>query len=220
MVPGSNDPLAEVIGIVSDVRTSTLEREGSLIAYLPYWQRGPAEATMLVRTTGDPAAITSAARAALRTVDPSIPVAKTRTMEQVVSAAVAARRFQVGLLIMFAVMALVTASIGIYGVISQSLVSRTSEIGVRMALGARASQVHRLVLGEGLRPVALGLGVGILGSIAIGQWIDSLLFGVRPSDPLTLIGVVLILGIVAVVACVIPARRATATGLVAMLRSE
>ena len=220
MVPGSNDPLAEVIGIVSDVRTSTLEKEGSLIAYLPYWQRGPAEATMLVRTTGDPAAITSAARAALRTVDPTIPVAKTRTMEQVVSAAVAARRFQVGLLIMFAVMALVTASVGIYGVISQSLVSRTSEIGVRMALGARASQVHRLVLGEGLRPVALGLGLGIVGSIAIGQWIDTLLFGVRPSDPLTLIGVVLILGIVAVVACVIPARRATATGLVAMLRSE
>ena len=141
-------------------------------------------------------------------------------MEQIVSASVAARRFQVVLLIMFAVMALVTASIGIFGVISQSLASRTGEIGVRMALGARPRDVHRLVLGEGLRPVAIGLGIGIAGSLALSRWVESLLFEVRPADPVTLGAVVLILGIVAVVACAMPARRATMTGLAGMLRSE
>ena len=220
MVPGSNDPLAEVVGIVSDVRTSSLEKEGALIAYIPYWQSGPAAASLLVRTTGDPAAITTAARAVLRNVDPSVAVAKVRTMEQVVSTAVAARRFQVSLLMMFAVMALVTASIGIYGVISQSLASRTGEIGVRMALGARPGDVHRLVLGEGLRPVALGLAIGVAGAIALGRSIEGLLFEVRPADPMTIGGVALILGLVAVAACTVPARRATMTGLAAMLRSD
>jgi putative ABC transport system permease protein len=220
MVPGSNDPLAEVIGIVSDVHTSTLEKQGSLTAYIPYWQAAPVAASLLIRTGGDPGAITSAARAVLRRIDSSVPVAKSRTMEQIVSAAVAQRRFQVVLLAMFALMALVTASIGIYGVISQSLTSRAGEIGVRMALGARPSDVHRLVLGEGLRPVALGLGIGIAGSMALGRWVESLLFEVRPVDPLTLAVVVVILGAVAVIACAMPARRATMTGLAGMLRSE
>ena len=220
MVPGSNDPVAEVIGIVSDVRTSTLEKEGSVIAYIPAWQRGPGEASILVRTTGDPGAVTSAARAVLRRIDPSVPIARTRTMEQIVSASVAARRFQVALLVVFAIMALITASVGIYGVISQSLASRTSEIGVRMALGARPADVHRLVLGEGLRPVAIGLTLGIAGSIALGQSVRSLLFEVRPADPVTLGAVVLILGAVAVIACAVPARRATSTGLTDMLRAE
>ena len=220
MTPGSNDPLAEVIGIVADVRTSTLEKEGSVIAYIPYWQRGPAEGSILLRTAGDPSAITSAARAVLRRVDPTVPIARTRTMEQIVSASVAARRFQVALLAMFAVMALVTASIGIYGVISQSLATRTGEIGVRMALGARPADVHRLVLGEGLRPVAIGLALGIVGSIALGRSIRGLLFEVQPADPLTLGAVVVILGAVAVVACTVPARRVTRSGLTAMLRTE
>jgi putative ABC transport system permease protein len=220
MVPGSNDPVAEVVGIVSDVRTSTLEREGAIIAYLPYWRRAPAEASILLRTGGDPAAVTSTARAALRRIDPTIPVARVRTMEQVVSAAVAQRRFQVALLAMFAVMALVTASIGIYGVIAQSLVARTGEIGVRMALGAPPAQVHRLVLGEGMRPVAAGLGIGLVASVVLGRWIENLLFGVRPGDAVTLFAVAVILGTVALVACAIPARRATKTDLVAMLRSE
>ena len=220
MVPGSNDPVAEVIGIVADVRTSTLEKQGSIIAYIPYWRRGTAAATLLLRTVGDPAASTSAARTVLRRVDPAIPVAKARTMEQVVSAAVAQRRFQVTLLIMFAVMALLTASIGIYGVITQSLVSRMGEIGVRMALGAPPGRVQQLVMGEGMRPVAAGLALGIAASIALGRWIENLLFEVRPADLVTLVGVTVLLGAVALVACAIPAHRATRTDLVAMLRSE
>ena len=141
-------------------------------------------------------------------------------MNEVRSAAVAERRFQLSLLALFAMMALVTASIGIYGVISQSLASRTGEIGVRMALGARPADVHRLVLGEGLRPVAVGLLIGILGALALGRGFQSLLFEVRSSDPMTIAGVAALLGAVAVIACAIPARRATATGLATMLRLE
>jgi ABC-type antimicrobial peptide transport system permease subunit len=141
-------------------------------------------------------------------------------MAQVVSAATAERRFQLGLLGLFAAMALVTASVGIYGVIAQSLASRTGEIGVRMALGARPADVHRLVLREGLTPVAAGLVVGIAASLALGRGIESLLFEVGPGDPLTIGAVAALLGAVAVVACAIPARRATTAGVAAMLRFE
>jgi putative ABC transport system permease protein len=117
-------------------------------------------------------------------------------------------------------MALITASVGIYGVLSQSLASRSREIGLRMALGARPSDVHRLVLREGMTPVVIGLAVGIIGTLLGGRAIESLLFGVRPADPLTLAGVCAVLGIVAVIACVIPARRATAVDLATMLQPE
>ncbi len=220
VTPGSNDPLSEVIGIVGDVRTSSLEKQGSLIAYVPYWKRGVGTPTILVRTAGDPAAITNAARGVLRRVDPTIAVANARTMDQVVSAAVAQRRFQVTLLSVFAIMALLTASIGIYGVITQSLASRMGELGVRMALGAPPSRVRQLILGEGMRPVAFGLALGIVASLMLGRAIESLLFEVRPSDLATLLGVTVILAVVAVAACAIPARRATRIDLVAMLRSE
>ncbi len=210
----------EVVGVAAEVPTSTLEEAGGLIAYLPTWVYHPPQGTLVVRTAGDPAAVAAAARAALQRVDPSVPVAKVRTMEQVVSATVAARRFQLGLLTLFAVMALVTASVGIYGVISQSLASRSGELGVRMALGARPADVHRLVLREGLTPVAAGLAVGIAGALVGGRAIEGLLFEVRPADPVTLTSVVALLAVVAVVACAIPARRATRTELTALLRLE
>ena len=220
MVPGSNDPTAEVIGLVNDVRTASLEKEGAVTAYLPYWNRGPAEATMLLRSSLDPASLTASARGALRRVDPSVPVAKVRTMEQVVSAAVAVRRFQLALLALFAAMALVAASVGIYGVISQSLASRTREIGVRMSLGAAASDVHRLVLREGLAPVGVGLAIGVAASFAAARAASSLLFEVAPADPVTILVVAALLAAVGAVACLVPARRATSNDLVTMLRTE
>lgn len=210
----------EVVGVVADVPTSTLEEEGSLVAYLPTWMYYPPQGTVVVRTTADPTSVAAAARAALRRVDASVPVARIRTMEQVVSATVAARRFQLGLLMLFAAMALVTASIGIYGVISQSLASRTGELGVRMALGARPADVRWLVLREGLTPVALGLGAGLAGALAAGRLIEGLLFEVRPGDPITLVCVTALLAVVAVAACAIPARRATRTELTALLRFD
>jgi putative ABC transport system permease protein len=138
----------------------------------------------------------------------------------VISSTVAARRFQVALLLLFALLALVTASIGIYGVISQSLAGRTREIGVRMALGARPAHVHRLVLREGLLPVVMGLVLGIVASLAAGRVVASLLFEVKPGEPLALLGVSALLGIVAAIACAIPARRAAKGALAVMLRAE
>jgi predicted permease len=212
--------VSEVVGVAADVKSSTLEQEGSLMVYLPIWEDVPMQGSIVARTAGDPAAVTNAIRSAIRRVDPAVAVPKVRTMAQVVSRTVAARRFQVGLLGLFAMMALVTASVGIYGVISQSLASRTREIGVRMALGARPADVHRLVMREGLTPVALGLVAGIAGAVAAGRAIESLLFGVRPGDPVTIAAVCALLGAVAVVACAIPARRAAAAGLGQMLRFE
>jgi len=211
---------AEVVGVVADVHTTSLEQEGSALIYLPAWDNPQWQAAVIVRTVGEPATVATALRSALRRADPTVPVPKIRTMADVVSSTVSARRFQVVLFGLFAFMALVTASIGIYGVISQSLANRTREIGVRMALGARPGDVHRLVLREGLTPVAVGLLVGITGALLGGRVIQSLLFEVQPGDPLTIVGVCVVLGLVAVAACAIPARRATAMELMTMLHPD
>lgn len=210
--------VAEVVGVAADAGTSTLEEEGSLVVYLPSWEYPPSLGTLIVRTTSAPQTLAAAVRTAIRRVDPSVPVPRVRTMAEVVSATVAGRRFQLGLLALFAGMALVTASIGIYGVISQSLANRTGEIGIRMALGARPRDVHRLVLREGLSPVAVGLALGIGAALAGGRTAEGLLFGVRAADPLTFGTVAALLTLIAVVACTIPARRATRTPLADMLR--
>lgn len=217
---GPGDALAEVIGVAADVRTERLEDEGAIVVYLPAWIAPQWSGTIVVRTAGDPATLVPAVRAALREVDAMVPVPRVRTTREIVSAAVAARRFQVALLLLLAAMAFVTASVGIYGVIAQSLAGRRGEIGVRLALGARSGHVYRLVFREGLVPVAIGLAVGIGATLALGKLVASQLYAVRPGDPATLAVVILLLGGVAVVACAIPARRATATGLTTLLRFE
>ncbi|HEV7991401.1 MAG TPA: ABC transporter permease [Gemmatimonadaceae bacterium] len=219
-VRAGGDCCSEVIGVAAEVRTSTLEKEGSLVVYLPLWEYPPTSGAIVVRTKGEPGVVTTAVRSAIRRVDASIAVPRVRTMGEVVSNTVAARRFQLGLLALFALLALVTASVGIYGVIAQSLASRTREIGVRMALGARPWDVHRLVLREGLTPVAFGLVAGVAASVVAGKGIQSLLFEVQPGDPGTILGVGLVLAIVAVIACVIPARRVTTAGVTTLLRTE
>ncbi len=218
IVPGSNDSIAEVVGVAADIRTSSLEEQGSLVVYLPKIRGG--NATVLLRATGDPTALAGGARAVIRRVAPDAPITRVRTLEDVVSAAVAERRFQLLLLGIFALMAFVTASIGVYGVISHSLALRSGEMGVRMALGARPADVYRLVFREGLRPVAAGLVVGVLLSLAAGRLLGALLFDVRPGDPATIGAVVLLLGAVGVIACLVPARRAARAGTEAMLRLE
>jgi predicted permease len=220
VVPGSNDQVSEVIGVAMDVRTSSLERDGSSVAYVPYWSNVPPFASIVLRTAADPAAVTASARATLRGVDPAVPVVRARTMAEIVSESVATRQFQLALLALFALTALATASVGIYGVVSHSLARRTGEMGVRMALGARPSDVRRLVLGEGMKPVAVGLAIGIAVSLALGRVFGSLLFGVRPSDPSTLAAVIALLGSVAALACYVPARRATSRDLAGLLRFE
>ena len=220
VVPGSNDSIAEVVGVAADVRTSSLEQEGSLVVYIPYWQNTGGWITFLTRTTGEPEAITAQARDVVKRIEPQVLVTEVRTMEDIVSNATAGRRFQVALLLIFAIMAIVTASVGIFGVIAQSLASRSTEMGVRMALGAQPGDVHRIVLREGLIPTAAGLVIGGVVAVALGRVFGSLLFEVRPADPVTLLVVSALLGLVAVLACVIPARRVTGARLANLLRME
>jgi predicted permease len=220
VVPGSNDSIAEVVGVVADVKTTGLEQPGSNITYLPYWQRPPVEATLLISTNGDPRALIGSVRSAIAEVGPVVPISRVRTMEQIVSTAVAPRRFQLLLMSLFAVCALVTASVGIYGIISHALARRANEIGVRMALGANPAQVHRLVLREVMRPVVYGLTAGVALSAAFGQTFRALLFDVGVGDWPTMVAVAGILVTVATVACYVPARRSTRGGVVAALRAE
>ena len=220
MWPGSNDTVSVVVGVVADVRTSGLEQEGSMIAYVPHWQRGVLAATLLVRSASDPAQLNGPVREVLRAIAPGAPVSRTRTLAEVMSAALAQRRFQLMVLALFATTALATASVGIYGVVSHSVRKRTPELGVRMALGARPADVRLMVLREGLLPVAIGLAAGLTLSIALGGAVRALLFDVAPGDPMTLAGVALLLALVAAVACWLPAQRATAMDLVRALRRD
>ena len=219
MVPG-NDPLSEVIGTVGDVRTSNIERAGSMIAYVPYWTRAPLESTLLLNTTLEASQFAAAARTVIRSVEKAIPVSRVRTLDEIVTTAVAGRRFQLLLLLLFAGSAVVIASIGIYGVISHSLVKRASEIGVRMALGAERGVIHRLVVAEMLKPVGFGLASGIVCSLVLGQVFRALLFEVNPVNLPTLFAVPSVLLMIALVACFIPARRATRGGALMALREE
>jgi predicted permease len=214
--------VAEVIGVAADVTATGLEAERAPILYVPPWTAigFPSAAAIAVRTTSDPVHALGAARAAIRRAAPGAVVSGERTLEQLVSNAAAERRFQMSLLILFAATALTTACVGIYGVVAHSLARRTGEIGVRMALGARRTSIHRLVLAEGIRPTLVGLVVGIAAMGVAGRLLRSLLYEARPVEPGVLVGVVAILLMVATVACYVPARRATAGNPSALLRHE
>jgi predicted permease len=211
---------AEVVGVVADVHTSTLEQAGSLVVYLPSWKYVPLEETLIVRTTGDPNLIVTAARVALQRADPVVPMTGIRTMSDVVSKTVAVRRFESLLLTILAIVTFLSASIGIFGVIAQWVSSRLRDIAIRMALGAQTVDIHRLVLREGLAPVGIGFVAGVGIAIASGRAIESLLFGVQPTDLFTVAVVAAVLGVTGVLACVIPARRATSVGPAVALRLE
>jgi predicted permease len=204
-----SDSVYQVTGIVPNVRTSGIEHEGSLTAYTPYWERGSAT-TLLVRTQRDPASVASAVRMAIRGVSSSVAIARVRTFDQILSRVVAQRRFQLVLIGLFALTALLTASVGIYGVVAHALGRRMNEIGIRLALGAAPSQVQMLVIWEVLRPALAGLLGGIALSLIAGRAIRSLLYEVTPSDPTTIGTVVLVLVATATLACWLPARRTAA----------
>lgn len=218
-----NDFTYEVVGIAADVVATGLEAEPSPIVYLPPWTSFGFyawSASIVARTDIDPTALIGPARTALREASAGTAIARVRTLDQIVTEASAGRRFQVMLLIVFAVTALITACVGIYGVIAHSLARRRGEIGVRMAFGARRSQIHRLVLREGLAAAGLGLAAGIAVTLAAARVFESLLFEVRPSDPLVLLSVAVLLATVAGIASYVPARRASAGQVTAALRTD
>ncbi|HTA68803.1 MAG TPA: ABC transporter permease [Bryobacteraceae bacterium] len=217
---GDQSPPIDVVGIAGDVRGVSLNKNPSATVYVPYWQRNFGQASLAVKTAMEPLAASSAIRAAIRAVDPELPVPAFRTMDEIVSESVAQRRFQMTLVLLFGLTALLLASLGIYGVVSYSVAQRTNEMGIRMALGAPLAGIRSLVLRQSLPPVVLGLGIGVFASLALSRVLSSLLFGIGAGDPLTILGVIALLSSVAIGAAYIPARRATQVDPITALRYE
>lgn len=214
-------PFIDVVGVVGDVRSVGLDKPPTMTIYLPYWQRptwsGPAFA---IRTAGASLDFSSELRHAIHRIDAELPVPRFQTMEQVVDQSVAQRRFQMTLILLFALAALVLAGLGIYGVVSYSVASRTNEMGIRMALGAHRADILTMMLGRALAPVAVGLCGGLVAALVAGRLLAGLLYGVTPLDTVTISGVLLTLTAVATVAALIPARRATLVDPAIALRYE
>jgi putative ABC transport system permease protein len=214
---GSND-WREVVGVVRDVRHWGLDRPVNPEIYLPLPQYLTNGLTFALATDGDPASLASAVREQLRGVDPDLPLSNVRTMEEVARRSVAARHAGMLLLGIFGGLALILAAAGIYGVMAHLVALRTSEIGVRMTLGAQPDDVMRLVMKEGLVQAALGLAIGLSGAVLLVRSFRSMLYEISPADPITLGAVVVLLLSTALIACIVPARRAMRVDPVTALR--
>jgi len=217
---GFKNQISEVVGVVGDVKYAGLDKETKPEMYAPLAQRPWPFLRVVVRAKSDPMNLAAAIRNELRAIDKDQPVDKITTMNAMVSASVAPRRFYMQMLGGFASLAFILASIGIYGVVSYSVAQRTREIGIRMALGARQNDVLRLVLAEGLTLTVVGLGLGLAGAFAATRVLRNLLFEVNPTDPVTFIVFSLLLGTVALLASYFPARRATKVDPLVALRYE
>ncbi|HEX5760842.1 MAG TPA: ABC transporter permease, partial [Thermoanaerobaculia bacterium] len=197
-----------VVGVVGDVRHEALATEPAAETYVPIGQAPSSAATLVVRTDGDPMRLAAPVREAVRRADPDLPVFAVLPLAEVVAQSLAEQRFRTILLALFAGLALVLASVGVYGVISYGVTQRRHEMGLRMALGARREQVQRLVVGQGLRLVLTGAAVGLVGAFLATRLLASFLYGVRATDPLTFAAVPALLAGVALFASWLPARRA------------
>jgi putative ABC transport system permease protein len=217
-------PWYSVIGVVGDVKQMGPQKEAPLAIYVPYSQAPRpfflSFMTIVARTDSDPLSTANTLRRAVQTVDPDMPLFDVASMEQLVYKSVASPRFNALLLACFAALALTLTVVGIYGVMSYAVAQRTHEIGIRMALGAQREDVLKLVVSQGLRLTSIGVAAGILGALALTRFLSNLLYGVKPTDPLTFIVVALILAGVALLASYIPARRATKVDPMVALRYE
>jgi putative ABC transport system permease protein len=198
-----------IVGVVGDVRNAALDEEPRDTIYLPFLQYPGFGSQVFVRTLGDPMAVARALQSAVRALDPQTALHDVRTLEDVRDASVGSNRLTAVLLGGFALLALVITAAGLSGLLAYSVSRRTHEIGVRVALGATRSSVLLMVLGQGMRSVALGLALGALGALALARLLSGLLFGVAPTDLLCFVGSAAVLAAVATLACVVPARRAT-----------
>jgi putative ABC transport system permease protein len=210
----------EIVGVVADERTNSLDGRGAAGVYATLEQSPVYGTSVILRTPGDPNALVAPLKAAIRDLDPNQPVTDVRTLEEIRDTFVAADRLRTWLLGVFSALALALAAIGIYGVISYSVAQRTHEIGVRAALGAGQGRILSMVMGHALLLTAIGLGVGLAAALATTTWMSTLLFGIKPRDPLSLGAGALVLGVVALVAAWVPARRAAAVDPIKALRVE
>ncbi|MBK5257058.1 MAG: ABC transporter permease [Vicinamibacteria bacterium] len=216
--PDPKNPItATIVGVVGDVKHYGLDDPDGLQAYAYQAQQPYIFNSLVVRTAGDPMAMTSAVRTAVWSVDPEQPMWKIYTMDFMVDRSLGQTRFMMGLMTAYSALALLLAAVGLYGVMAYSVSQRAREIGVRMALGAQSRDVLRLVLGRGLRLTLAGLLLGLGASLALGSSVRSLLYGVQAGDPATLIGAALVLFAVALLASYVPARKATTANPVTIL---
>jgi putative ABC transport system permease protein len=215
-------PVRRVIGTVANIRHEGLDATFDLQTYLPerQWQGAENQVILVVRTDVPPEAVTSTIRRAIKELDPTQPVVRVATMDQLIASSTSQRRLALVLFSAFAGTALLLAIAGIYGVLAGRVAERTREIGLRSALGATPRDIMSLVVRQGLQLGVVGLVLGLAGAWMLTRFLQSMLFGVRPHDPLTLAGVAVVLGGVTLVACVIPARRALRVEPTEALRSE
>jgi putative ABC transport system permease protein len=216
----SQNTPSEIIGVVGDVRQMGLDTPGEPTVYWPHPELVYSGMTILVRTSNDPLALVSAARNELQQMDPEQPMAAVATMEQLLGDSLARSRFTMLVLAVFAAIAVLLASVGIYGVIAYGVAQRTQEFGIRIALGAGRRDVLRLVLGQGARLALLGIGLGAIFALMLTKSLATLLYGISPTDPLTFVGVAFLLGFDALAACYVPAQRATRVDPIETLRYE
>jgi predicted permease len=212
--------LREVVGVVRNTVVDQIGEEPQPVIYLPITQDFSPAVTLQVRTTGRPEAVIGAVRGQLQSLDTNMAITNVQTIQEIMRQGLWAPRMGAGLLTVFGGLALILAAVGVYGVLSYSVSQQTREIGIRMSLGAQQGQVLRMVIGQGFRLAVAGLGLGLLAAFGLTRVLSSLLFGVSAHDPITFGGVSLVLATAAILACYIPARRATRVDPIIALRYE
>jgi putative ABC transport system permease protein len=213
------DLVAEVIGVVADSRERGPASDPTLTVYLPYG-RNALVSEFVLHTRGNPLALTPTVRAIVAKLDPNLPVADVRSFEEVVHRSLSPQRFNVILLTAFSGLALLLATTGIYGVLAYTMNRRTAEIGLRVALGASRFNVLGIVLSQGMRPALAGMLLGALGAWWLSRYLETLLFGVKPFDVFTYVTVAALLLSTALIACILPGRRAMRIDPAVALRTE
>jgi putative ABC transport system permease protein len=211
---------SEIIGVVGDVKTLTADPMPVPEVYRPYWQWPMQSPVMAVRATGDPLSLSAAIRTELQAVLPQLPAPAIRSMDEILADTLAQPRLQSRLLGLFGIVALVLAAGGLYGVLAYVVSQRTHEIGIRLALGAQKGNVLSLVIAQGMKLALIGVGIGLAAALALARVMRSLLYDVRPTDPLTFVAVSFLLTTIALLACWVPARRAAKVNPMEALRCE
>ncbi len=212
--------MREIVGVVGDVRNRGLSTPSTPAYYVPQTQVPFSQMVMVVKTNSEPRAFIPAMTKDVATMDQDLPLFGVKTMDEYLSASVARPRFSIDAVSIFAAVALVLTIVGLYGVMSYSVAQRTNEIGIRLALGAQGKDVLLMVIKQGSKLILLGLGIGLFGAFLLTRVVESFLFGVKTKDPFTFAAVALILGLVALLACYVPAWRATKVDPMEALRSE
>jgi putative ABC transport system permease protein len=218
--PEDNEPWHTIVGVVAEVKHQRLDASTRKSVYLPFAQAPIGGSSLVIRTSAKPENLISAVRGQLRELDPDLPLTRIMTMNEVVARSVWQQRLYTALFGVFAVVALILATVGIYGVMSYAVTQRTREIGLRMALGAQKKDVLKLVVGHGVVVTAIGLGVGIAAAVGLTRLMSTLLFEITATDPITFVGVSVLLAGVALGACFVPARRAAKVDPMVALRYE